>query len=302
MITEKEISIFLNKDVKSPIRIGDLRSLNIDQDSFISYFKPFFNELEDDVYLVKEKQITFLKRAFPGQVNNIEKAHKDYFENKITLEVFYPLIERLSITQKEEFDVLSFVTRKRNISTFEVEIWDNEIFVERIAKVGFKQNVNDFRVWERTFKEATKKAVEHELFYELLKKITILVKEIHPTLRKLQITSHFMRTIAREAIKGENAPEGIHEDGAQYIMSALVINRTNIHGAESQIYEKTSLDHKKLLFKKVLNAGEFAFQADTGEEYTFGNDLWHYVTPIEPLDKDKIGVRDIIGFDIDVLH
>jgi len=110
-----------------------------------------------------------------------------------------------------------------------------------------------------------------------------------------------MRTLSHEKIKGENAPEGVHEDGAQYIMSALVVNRQNITGAESQVYEKTSSGLNELIYAKTLQPGEFIFQADTGEEHTFGNDLWHYVTPIEPQDTAELGIRDIIGFDIDIL-
>ncbi|MHA7058699.1 2OG-Fe dioxygenase family protein [Aquimarina sp. M1] len=85
-------------------------------------------------------------------------------------------------------------------------------------------------------------------------------------------------------------------------MSALVINRQNIVGAESQIYEKTDATNNELIYNKVLAPGEFIFQADTGEEFTFGNDLWHYVTSIEPEDVSKPGIRDIIGFDMDILE
>lgn len=109
-----------------------------------------------------------------------------------------------------------------------------------------------------------------------------------------------MRTISQREIKGENSPEGVHEDGAQYIVSALVINRENITGAETQIYEQLGND-RELIFNTILAPSEFAFQADTGEEHTFGNDLWHYVTPIQPIDLSKKGIRDIIGFDIEIV-
>ncbi len=42
---------------------------------------------------------------------------------------------------------------------------------------------------------------------------------------------------------------------------------------------------------KVLAPGEFIFQADTGEYYTFGNELWHYVTPIELINTSEYGIR-----------
>ncbi|WP_299312734.1 2OG-Fe dioxygenase family protein [uncultured Aquimarina sp.] len=302
MITEKEISRQIGRTIKSPIRVSSVEDLGIDVSSFLHFFKPFFEELQDDVYLVKGKQITFLKEIFPLDSTSIEKLHKPYFEGTRTIEALAYWIQQLDENQKQEFNQLSIITRQRNISSFLIEIWDNQYFVERIAQQGFEQDVDDFRVWKRIFKQATREAVENELFVELLKKIAGLVKKIHPEVRKIQITSHFMRTISKEKIKGENSPEGMHEDGAQYIMSALVVNRQNIIGAESQIYEKTTSDSNELIFKKVLEPGEFIFQADTGEEFTFGNDLWHYVTPIEPEDISNSGIRDIIGFDMDILE
>ncbi|EZH73536.1 hypothetical protein ATO12_16495 [Aquimarina atlantica] len=301
MITEKDISKKLGRVVKSPIRVGDIADLGMHTTTFLNFFKPFFEELQDDNYLVRGKQITFLKESFPEESEMIEKIHKSYFEGNVTSKVLDPWIQKLDASQKQQYDHLSVITRQRNIASFQIEIWDDTIFVERIVQHAFEQDVDDFRVWKRVFTQASREAVENELFFELLKKMTGLVQEIHPEIRKMQITSHFMRTISQEKIKGENAPEGVHEDGAQYIMSALVINRQNSIGAESQVYEKLSPEHNELIYRKVLAPGEFIFQADTGEEFTFGNDLWHYVTPIEPDDSSRLGIRDIIGFDIDIL-
>ncbi|MBW1297323.1 2OG-Fe dioxygenase family protein [Aquimarina litoralis] len=302
MITEKQISKQIGRTIKSPIRVGSVADLKIDVGSFLHFFKPFFFELQDDAYVVRGKQIAFLKTVFPNDASSIEKQHKEYFEGTKTLEALSYWVQQLTEDQQQEFEQLSTITRQRSIATFLVEIWDDQYFVERIVQQGFEQDVDDFRVWKRVFKQASRAAVENKLFFELLKRMSRLVKQIHPEVRKIQITSHFMRTISHEKIKGENAPEGVHEDGAQYIMSALVVNRQNITGAESQIYEKTMTDTNELIFKKVLEPGEFIFQADTGEEFTFGNDLWHYVTPIEPEDISKPGIRDIIGFDIDILE
>ena len=35
----------------------------------------------------------------------------------------------------------------------------------------------------------------------------------------------------------ENSPEGVHQMGADYIVSALVINRINLKGGISDIYD-----------------------------------------------------------------
>ena len=93
--------------------------------------------------------------------------------------------------------------------------------------------------------------------------------------------------------------EGAHEDGADFIVSALVVNRINVNGGESQILEMLADGKKEIVFKRTLAPGEFVFQADTGEELIYGNDLWHHVTPFHIADESKGEAwRDIIGFDL----
>ncbi|MBE7689916.1 2OG-Fe dioxygenase family protein [Tenacibaculum piscium] len=305
MITEKEISEQLKRTIKAPIRIGSLTDLAINKADFIASFKPFFDtDLMDDVYLVKNNQMAFLKSIFIKDIASLEKIHQDYFEGKLPESVLNPWIDKLSENQKKEFLILSKITRQRNISSFtvekSVEKQRDNLDVKRIEAKSFKQDVSDFRVWKRVFKQASKASVENELFKALLKEVFLLISEIHPTTQKVKVTSHFMRTISDVQIKGENSPEGVHEDGAKYIVSALVINRTNILGGETQIFEAIS-EKKDLIFNTVLEEGEFAFQADTGEEKEFGTDLWHYVTPIQPINLAEKGVRDIIGFDIEIV-
>ncbi|MCD8446352.1 2OG-Fe dioxygenase family protein [Tenacibaculum finnmarkense] len=305
MITEKDISARLKRTIKAPIRIGSLTDLAINKADFIASFKPFFDtDLMDDVYLVKNNQIAFLKSIFIEDRISLEKIHQDYFEGKLSKSVLNPWIDKLSKNQKKEFLILSKITRQRNISSFTVEKSSEKqrdnLDVKRIEATSFKQDVSDFRVWKRVFKQASKASVENELFNGLLKQVFLLISEIHPTTQKIKVTSHFMRTISDVQIKGENSPEGVHEDGAKYIVSALVINRTNILGGETQIFEAIS-EKKQLIFNTILEAGEFAFQADTGEEKEFGTDLWHYVTPIQPINLAEKGVRDIIGFDIEIV-
>jgi len=285
MISEEQISLEINRIIKSPIRIGNLTELGIDEQLFLKFYQPIFDNLEDDIYLIKEKQLSFLKSKFTTAKSFFDKNGKDYFEGKLSIDIFNNWLEKLNKNEKEAFKELSFVTRKRNISSFNIEFVNEKLRIERISKNNFTQEVDDFRAWKRIFKQAKKEEVENELFHHFLIVVAKLVKNIHPNINMLKITSHFMRTICNTKIKGENSPEGIHEDGSDYIISALVINRDNS-------------GNKNVLFSRELKVGEFAFQADTGEEKTFGNDLWHYVTPIEPIDLKQVGIRDIIGLDI----
>ena len=89
-------------------------------------------------------------------------------------------------------------------------------------------------------------------------------------------------------IKAHNSPEGIHKDGANYIISAFVINKKNIIGGKSIIYN----ENKNKIYETIINNNEFIFQED--------KNLWHYVTPIETYDSNYNGIRDIIGLDIKI--
>jgi len=112
-------------------------------------------------------------------------------------------------------------------------------------------------------------------------------KDVH----KITTSIHLMGLIARNVKKVCNAPEGIHQDGANYIVSALVIERKNVQGGTSVIYGP---DKREILYSRELQEGEGIFQAD------MHSPLWHYVTPISKVDKDQPGHRYIIGLDFSV--
>jgi hypothetical protein len=301
VITEKEVSKLIGREIKSPICVSDLEGLGIDKNSFLAFFRPFFEKLKDDCYLIRQKQMLFLEQNLPDEFKAINALHKDYFEGNVEKRVLEPWILKLNDLQKASFDKLAVVTRQRSISTFTLSVEEKPPQIKRIYMDEYHQDVDDFRVWKRVFEETDPAATENDLFRDLLIKTGELVINIHPEVKKLKFTAHFMRTLAQKDIPGENAPEGIHEDGAQYIISALVINRLNVEGGASGIYEKPACNNKALIYSKVLQSGEFVFQADTGEELTFGNDLWHNVTAIHPVDTNQKAFRDIIGLDIEIL-
>lgn len=301
MLTEQNVSLQIGRMIKSPIRVANLEEIGIDKTAFLSFFKPYFDELEDDLYLIRQQQMQFLEEAFKVDLDEINALHQGYFEGSISEESLRKWLEQLNSSQEAIYKKLSTVTRQRSIASFVVSLDPKTIEVNRIFETNFQQEVTDFRVWKRVFAQAPKAVVEHDFFYELLTKFALMVKEIHPKIQQVKFTAHFMRTVAQKAIPGENSPEGIHEDGAQYIVSALVINRENVKGGESRIYEKPACNTQSLIYQKALEAGEFIFQADTGEEKTFGNDLWHNVSAIEPVDDTQLGIRDIIGLDIDIV-
>jgi hypothetical protein len=99
-----------------------------------------------------------------------------------------------------------------------------------------------------------------------------------------------MRTVARPGVSATNSPEGIHQDGADYIVSALVMERAGVTGGESRVYDS---DKKTVLLRHTLLPGEGLFQVDAGSP------LWHDVTPVVA-QGDGMGVRSLFGLDIRV--
>ncbi|MEM8907566.1 MAG: 2OG-Fe dioxygenase family protein, partial [Bacteroidota bacterium] len=89
-----------------------------------------------------------------------------------------------------------------------------------------------------------------------------------------------------------NSPEGIHQDGMDYIVSALVMERHNIAGGRSVIYGN---DMQTKVMETTLQSGQGILQPDLGTE------LWHEVTAIRCKNAQKLGYRSTIGYDITVI-
>ena len=302
LITETDISKEIGRNVKSPIRVSNLDRLHINQEDFIKTMSPFFQELPWDPYDARRMQVEFLKKKFPKSSKKIQALFKDYFLGKTKVDVFRYWFNKLNKKSKSQFKKIK-PWRRRSVCQFQISETDEKIQVLRKVVKQFTQEMNDddYRSLPRIFEESPDHHVENGYFLGLLGRMFSLVQEVQPKAKSITVTAHFMSVKATSDLPGDNSPEGAHEDGADFIVSALVINRKNITGGESQVLEKMDNGKKEVIFKQTLQPGEFVFQADTGEELIYGNDLWHHVTPFHVTDASKgEGWRDIIGFDINV--
>ncbi len=302
-ITEKEISKLVNRTIKSPIRIASLNDIGLDQNNFLEAYSEFFKELPWDLYDPRRIQIQFLKEIFPKEADQIHQHFKNYFVGEIGLVAFESWLDRLSPTQRKDFDAIK-PWRRRSIAQFLIDQIDEEPTLTRELVDQFEQSLdpNDFRSWPRIFEESPSHHVENEAFAQLMKAVAKIVKEVRPKAKGVRMTAHFMSVKATPKKPGDNSPEGAHEDGADFIISALVINRINVDGGASQVIEKTEAGNKEVIFQHQLAPGEFIFQGDSRDELIYGTDLWHHVTPFHLSDQaESEGWRDIIGFDINVI-
>ena len=91
---------------------------------------------------------------------------------------------------------------------------------------------------------------------------------------------HQIRIVANRNEKGEPAPEGIHQDGFDFV-GIFCIKRDGISGGETHLYRAKD---QPPIFDKVLVPGEFVMVNDRA--------LYHYASAVAPTG-DQEGVRDV---------
>ena len=167
---------------------------------------------------------------------------------------------------------------------------NNKFSIQHTNQNKFQQNVDDSRKDERIFQ-----LIEKPYHPFLLNFITLAAELTHTNnypIEKLSVDVHQVRQICYPELGSHNSAEGIHQDGADFIISACVLNRYNIRGGTSSIYD----NNLNLIYDTLLRENEFIFQDDKS--------LYHYVTPIQYSkihSSELIGYRDIIGLDINIL-
>lgn len=304
-VTEATISKQIGRKIKSPIFVASLNDLKLPSNEFLEYMSPLFAALPWDPYDVRRLQVELLIRAFPKDKAILESRFKDYFLGKKDKRSYRKWISQLKRKDRKSFEEIK-PWRRRSVAQFLLKETKRGISVKREKVPQFVQEVgeDDFRSLPRVFVESPAAHVEHDLFYDFLKEVFKLVqKKWKKKAVKVSMTAHFMSVQAIQDKPGDNSPEGAHEDGADFIISALVINRINLKGGQTQIIELRPNGKKEIIYRHTLQPGEFVFQADTRDEIIYGTDLWHHVTPFYIKDpKSGEAWRDIIGLDINVIE
>jgi hypothetical protein len=95
-----------------------------------------------------------------------------------------------------------------------------------------------------------------------------------------EIGVHQIRIVASPGEVGEPAPEGIHQDGFDFV-GIFCISRRNLIGAETHLYEDPT---QPPIFAKELQPGEFVLVNDRR--------LYHFTTGIQPAGTEE-GTRDV---------
>jgi hypothetical protein len=129
---------------------------------------------------------------------------------------------------------------------------------------------------KREFAELDDALIKLDIFRNLVLAFSDSCK-LHP---EAEIGVHQIRTICYSDNLGNPAPEGIHQDGTDFI-GIFSVDRDNIQGGETHLY---TAKKEKPVFSKVLNPGELLLVND--------HDFFHFTTPIKP-QIDAQGSRDV---------
>jgi hypothetical protein len=98
-----------------------------------------------------------------------------------------------------------------------------------------------------------------------------------------QINVHQYRIFVDRERQGVIVPEGLHRDGHEHVFIG-VYTRHNVTGAEMTL---RPLDDKETpFFTTTLRAGQGVVFND--------QNMWHYVTEIEPIDENRVAYRDTV--------
>jgi hypothetical protein len=290
---ESELSRKFGAEIPA-LRVFTLETFGVERESFLRDLRPTFSVLHLDPYDAKRAKVELLKRRFPKQTDRLNGFLSNYYANKVDLAAVYDVIKELDEADRNELDRIGMTgRRKRSVARFDMARAAHQWSLERVPAEQYRQNVapGDPRALVRVFHEMETLVTDHPQVRHLMECFADLVRERHPDCAKLRMNVHQMFVFADILSGGDNAPEGIHQDGADYIVSALVIERAGIVGGESIVY---GLDKKTEYVRRTLGEGEGIFQSDKG--------LWHYVTQIRenPAAPPDYGHRSILGFDMEM--
>ncbi|UKO98575.1 2OG-Fe dioxygenase family protein [Nostoc sp. UHCC 0870] len=129
---------------------------------------------------------------------------------------------------------------------------------------------------KREFADIEDTMIELDSFQKLVLAFSDSCK-LHP---EAEIGVHQIRTTCSPDSFGNPAPEGIHQDGTDFI-GIFSVNRDNIQGGETHLY---TAKKEKPIFSKVLHPGELLLVND--------HDFFHFTTPIKPQIEAQ-GIRDV---------
>jgi len=265
----------------------NLRDIGIKPYQFMTETRESFDKLPIDVYEKRRRQMEFLKAHLPEMTPISGEFIAAYIYGKACLGEMDYLFSLLSPQKQIEFERVGDV-RYRAIARFEIAFSESMILqMKRINVEPYVQNTPDIRSLPRHFSEASNQLVEHVSFKKLCRFIAWHVKHINGSVRKLIVTLHQV-SVAVHIDSPFRLPDGIHQDGVDYIISAIPMILDNVEVPVSTVYDERG----KTVMQTRLMIGDALFHDDRL--------YWHSVTDL--CAKAQTGRRATLGFDIQIVE
>jgi hypothetical protein len=286
--------------VSSPIRVFHLSDFDIDSEQFLGRLSPTFHNLPLDPYdpaLAAEKLV---KAHNPNLYLEHEAAWLRHWANLSDIQHTNPLAGPQFWAQHIRSAALGTSIESmrphRRRSCFQylaapLESARDKWLLREVGTPSFAQAVSDVRARPRRFAAAKPEVYRDS---DVLALVAIACQVVRQTASVLatgmRVTLHQMLTYADQPTGREPAPEGTHQDGSPFILSALVVARANVTGGLSRVYYNKD---QGLALDYELPPGYGLLQSDTHNQY------WHEVTTIYPVNPSQTAYRSILGLDID---
>lgn len=281
--------------VTSIIRPLTLHEFGVDTASFVRVAAPTLHSSPFDPYDCALEAESLVRHAYPGYYRQRaqewlrlwDSLHEAPGDASVRCSEFWdgPEVSGLDRALLQGLQP----TRRRNC--FRFLAFPHGTTQWRLVESGvpvFIQDVSDTRARARRFAATPAELRAQPLLRWFVCLMCQLVSQASErTPRPLVVTLHLMLTYAG-ADGGEPAPEGHHQDGADYIVSAVILERHNVNGGETAV--SLSKDGEPV-YRRVLKVGEGMFHSD------LTHDLWHGVSRITRADGSRPGWRSILGLD-----
>lgn len=149
------------------------------------------------------------------------------------------------------------------------------------------------RVKPRVYPDVPEALTAHPEIINYQQAVAERILKVRRDAVRMRFVLTFLRAVHDDLRGGQCALEGEpHHDGADFIVSAMVVNRVNLV-PDSGVSSVHALD-KALLLRTALQPGEGILQDD--------RNLMHHISDIRRALADRIGFRDIFGIDAHILR
>ena len=246
----------------APVHIVRLADIGIDRDTFVRDIRPSFDRTSWDMYDVETR------RAELDANTSLSDA-----DRRAAAGAIQPHRRRA---------MRQYVLTPGARGSWEIEFSDD---------TSFKQAVSDYRSRTREFALIEPEVSAHDGILALLASAAETARLHRKNVSRVNAVLHQVCVFARPAQAGSPAPEGLHQDGADFILSALVVERSGVTGGVSRV--RDGRDSAPML-EIELGAGEGIFQADADTQ------LWHEISPISLEPGATTGHRMTLGIDLHV--